>query len=350
MINKIDYDENIKAQFCKALEESLYEKHRSFASNPLLLNIMLLTYDNYAEIPEKLHLFYANAFDTLYSKHDATKGGYKRELKSKLSFDNFKKAFSNFCFITYYQGKVEFTYDELFSFLKKSQMKNIEFDVEAFIDDLVNSICVIYKDGLNYRFAHRSFQEYFARIFLKELSDDNLSKMSIGLIKKDSYRAIHDNVFDMLYDMCEERVEQNIFSPLLEEIESECEIEKYDFYYVKFEPIFEFDFFNSNKEIQLGIRSSSGDERVEFIRKFAYKYVDEFSNKGDKKLFEYLKKSMNYKVGQELNGNDYTDNQELYDLFRNTWVGHIIDTIAKLKTILNNKKKECELDLSELLN
>lgn len=111
LIRKIDYDQNIKNNFIKALEDGLYEKHESFASNPLLLNIMLLTYDNYAEIPEKLHLFYANAFETLYSKHDATKGGYKRELKSNLSFDAFKKVFSYFCFITYYQGKVEFSYD-----------------------------------------------------------------------------------------------------------------------------------------------------------------------------------------------------------------------------------------------
>ena len=68
-------------------------KHESFASNPLLLNIMLLTYDNYADIPEKLHLFYSNAFETLYIKHDATKGGYKREFKTKLSSDDFKRVF-----------------------------------------------------------------------------------------------------------------------------------------------------------------------------------------------------------------------------------------------------------------
>lgn len=80
LIKKIDFDADIKSQFVVALEDNLYDQHRSFASNPLLLNIMLLTFDNYAEIPEKLHLFYSNAFETLYSKHDATKAGYRREL------------------------------------------------------------------------------------------------------------------------------------------------------------------------------------------------------------------------------------------------------------------------------
>ena len=76
LINKIEFDLDVKQHFIEALQSHLYSKHKSFASNPLLLNIMLLTFDNYAEIPEKLHLFYSNAFETLYSKHDATKSEY----------------------------------------------------------------------------------------------------------------------------------------------------------------------------------------------------------------------------------------------------------------------------------
>lgn len=352
LVSKIEFDENIKKQFCKALNESLYDNHKSFASNPLLLNIMLLTYDNYAEIPEKLHLFYANAFDTLYSKHDATKGGYKRELKSKLSFDSFKKVFSNFCFITYFQGKMEFSYDELTLFLKKSKINNLEFNIEAIIYDLVNSICVIYKEGLNYRFTHRSFQEYFTAIFLKELSDESLKRMGIELIKKDTYRATHDSVFRMLYDMSEERTEQNIILPLLELIEEECQIDKYDFYFTKIEPIFEFDYFESDSKAQLVIRTESGDEYVQFVRNFAYKYRK--ANMGvfdtyDDKLLKYLGENMNYEIGRELKGMDLIDNEELYGLFKCTWIGNLINTIANLRDILTHKKRECELDLNELL-
>lgn len=61
LVKKIEFDSEIKLRFLKSLDQNLYERHKSFASNPLLLNIMLLTFDNYAEIPEKLHLFYANA-------------------------------------------------------------------------------------------------------------------------------------------------------------------------------------------------------------------------------------------------------------------------------------------------
>ena len=179
LVRKIEFDQEIKHCFLTALDESLYERHTSFASNPLLLNIMLLTFDNYAEIPEKLHLFYANAFETLYSKHDATKSGYRRELRCSLSYDSFKKIFAYFCFITYYQGKIELTHDDILTALKKVRSNTVSFNPTDYIFDLVNSICVLYRDGVNYKFTHRSFQEYFTAIFLKELSDQNMQKMGI---------------------------------------------------------------------------------------------------------------------------------------------------------------------------
>lgn len=351
LINKIEYEQTIKSRFITDLDASLYDKHTSFASNPLLLNIMLLTYDNYAEIPEKLHLFYSNAFDTLYSKHDATKGGYKRELKSKLSFDSFKKVFSYFCFVTYYNGKIEFTYDELVEFLNKSKLKNAEFEIAFFVDDLINSICVLYKDGLNYRFTHRSFQEYFTAIFLKELSDENLNKMSIQLILKDAYRATHDNTFAMLLDMCEERVEQNVFIPLLNIIESDIGTsDRYDFYFKKFEPILRFDYYD-NAELQLAVNVDSGDNLLRFIRKFSHKYYAPVAREdGDTKLLNHLQEAFNYTGTEEFFALEHREDFKLYELIKESWLGAYIMTLSNLKNILIEKKREEDVDLSDLLS
>lgn len=65
LIGKINYDEKIKSKFLQRLKKDLYGKHRSFLSSPLLATMMLMTFDQFADIPEKIHLFYEQAFDTL---------------------------------------------------------------------------------------------------------------------------------------------------------------------------------------------------------------------------------------------------------------------------------------------
>lgn len=88
MIKKIDFDETVKEVFCKELDARLYDSYRSFASNPLLLNIMLLTFQKHAVIPERLNDFYEEAFVTLFNAHDATKDAYVRDIRCGLDVKN----------------------------------------------------------------------------------------------------------------------------------------------------------------------------------------------------------------------------------------------------------------------
>ena len=57
-----------ESKFPKRGDESLWETHRDFVENPLLLTIMLMTYERYARIPYKRHVFYRDAFFTLAEK------------------------------------------------------------------------------------------------------------------------------------------------------------------------------------------------------------------------------------------------------------------------------------------
>lgn len=227
LIQKLDYDLDTKERFISELDCNLYDKHRSFASNPLLLTIMLMTYNEYAEIPDKLHIFYAQAFDTLYTKHDATKSGYKRELKSKLTSDQFMKIFSKFCFSTYMKEKLEFTQLELESTFDTIKKQGLTFDNDKFLQDLVSSICLMYHDGKVYRFTHRSFQEYFTAKYILDLDDDSQKLVCRKLI---NYR-MSDTVLDMLFDMAKERFEKNVVIPYLEEIKENCIGDEFEYYF-----------------------------------------------------------------------------------------------------------------------
>lgn len=208
-IRKLQYDTVIKERFICALEnEKLYEKHKDFASNPLLLCIMLLTYENYAGIPDKLHVFYSEVFDTMFQRHDAVNSLYKRPIKSKLSYDEFKKAFASFCFYTYIQGKTSaITREEIKEAFQKLKY---DFDVDDFIDDLKNVLCFLIQDGNKYFFSHRSFQEYFTAWYLKELDDTRMTKCGLLMLKSNPDGFLSDKVFPMLSDMSRERFIKNI--------------------------------------------------------------------------------------------------------------------------------------------
>lgn len=345
LIEKVNYENDIKKRFAIELERNLYDTHKSFASNPLLLNIMLLTYDNYAEIPEKLHLFYSNAFETLYSKHDATKAGYKREMFTKLSYDTFRKVFEYFCFMTYKKGIMEFSHEELSEYIKMIKIPKVEFDSEEYIADLINSVCVLYKEGMTYFFTHRSFQEYFTAVFLKELSEAKLQKYSIQMIKKEPTRACHDNVFNMLYDMMEEKFEKNILIPILEDYLNSISKEE-DMYEYIFNDIVHSIYYDKNVkgELNLWILQKKENEiknsLIIFIQHFARKYIVKSSEKREKlkeasdKLYEYLIETRDNKINKPVHLYNVPDKENLMTLLRKTWVGELVECIINLHDVL----------------
>ena len=139
IIKKIEFDEEVKSIFYKQLDDNLYDKYEPFASNPLLLSIMLLTFQKHAIIPEKLNEFYNEAFVTLFNAHDATKGSYKREIRSELGCEDFKDVFSYICFKSYFNNKYEFSETELNKYLNEAQKKfdKLNFSVDYFQEDLL---------------------------------------------------------------------------------------------------------------------------------------------------------------------------------------------------------------------
>ena len=214
MVHKLDYDKIVKREFYKALKNGLYDKYKSFASNPLLLTIMLITFENNAEIPDKLNDFYEQAFLTLFTKHDACKDMYHREIKSKLSYADFKKLFSCFCFLTYLKRRFELKEYEALDFIeqaKKITKLQIDVDGPLYLDDLIHVVCMLIQDGFILSFSHRSFQEYFTVVYISTLPDDDQKEL-IDIMMKKRYIEV-DNILDLLYNQQPERFIKNIIYP-----------------------------------------------------------------------------------------------------------------------------------------
>ncbi|MDR1563747.1 MAG: hypothetical protein LBS74_02190 [Oscillospiraceae bacterium] len=214
VIKRIKYDDKeLQDKFLKEMNKTLYNKHKSFASIPLMLNIMMLTYKDYSEIPTKIHIFYKNAYAALYRLHDSNKGGgFVRSLKCGLSSDEFKKAIMEFCFCSFAKGMYAFNLGELEGTIAKvSLLKDV--DPYDFIEDLRTAVCLIQQDGQNYyEFTHRSFQEYFTALYLKE-NDTPERKWAIRLIEKTNISQIR--VIETLCDMDFKKFERNVAIPMI---------------------------------------------------------------------------------------------------------------------------------------
>ena len=220
LVKKIEFDEVVKNTFCKELNNSLYEKYESFASNPLLLNIMLLTFQKHASIPERLNDFYEEAFVTLFNVHDATKDSYVRDIRSGLGCEDFKLIFSYICFKSYFNGEFEFSETRLRFHIQQAKTKfdRFNFTIEDFQEDLTQSVCMLIKEGLIYRFSHRSFQEYFAARYTCKLVDDVQSKLLLSWIKE-SDSVFSDSYFTMLFDLQSEKVNKIVICPILKKVQ-----------------------------------------------------------------------------------------------------------------------------------
>ncbi len=215
LVEKLPFDDKLKATFQKNLRAKLFLKHESFLSNPLLLSIMLLSYGQSASIPSKLSVFYNQAYEALFERHDVLKEGFKRQLLTSLDIQDFARLFAVFCLQTYDKKKIEFTQTEALEYIETSQsIVGIQCSKKNYLGDLIQAVCLMLQDGLQIVFAHRSFQEYFAARFICEANSD----IQRELISKYSKLSLSDRVFDMLYEMRPEIIEQYYIRPGLDNL------------------------------------------------------------------------------------------------------------------------------------
>ncbi|MBS4899871.1 MAG: NACHT domain-containing protein [Clostridiales bacterium] len=237
LIEKLEFwDPEGKNSFLEALNRTLYRTHREFASNPLLLTIMLMTYSSFGEVPAKMHVFYSKAYETMARLHDASKGSFKRPLHTKLTPEEFAKYFSQFCARTYKDEILEFDALLFNAYMKKvlkgASPEHQNIAPRDFLLDLTDNLCIMYREGEHYYFIHRSFQEYFAAVYFASEYDANLSKVG-SFFEKIKNRSYTDRTFDMLYDMIPEKIERFVFLTYLEELITHC-MEKGDDEYWEF--------------------------------------------------------------------------------------------------------------------
>lgn len=214
LIDKVPYDNDIKELFRKKLDQGLFSTHKEFLVNPLLTLMMLITLEQFAEVPSKIHLFYEYAFEALFSKHDATKAGaFHRKRYVTLALDDYRRLFSYFCTVSYVDEAFRFSEIAALEYLDRStKASQIVVDKNSMLSDLEHCTCMLARDGLELVFSHRSFQEYFVAFFFARVKGGDLGQAAAKLL----LRGNTDSVMLMISEMNKERFEETWALPQLE--------------------------------------------------------------------------------------------------------------------------------------
>lgn len=179
-------------------------------------------------IPDHLLEFYEKAFYALYNHHDSRdKDIYKREFScNELDETGFKRIFSRFCFQSYFKETYEFTEKELTNYLEDS-IKKLGYTVDAvnYLKDLHDVVCLIIREGNSYRFAHRSFQTYFAAYYTSNSLTDEQQEKVFDRVLDSRYVStfypspylypVYSVYFDMLFQIEPQRFLVNAFEKRL---------------------------------------------------------------------------------------------------------------------------------------
>jgi hypothetical protein len=218
LVRKLDYNKKIKAQFVKALHDGLFKSHGTFLSNPLLCIMMLVTFEQIGHIPNKRHIFYEKAFDALAFLHDTAKEGvYKRKTYTDLPSDEFNNCLSAFAIVTYLKQKITFSRRELRECLSEALLiEHKTLNLDDLMSDMIESICLIQSEGTDFVFTHRSFQEYFAAVFIAR------SPAGAASILDRTAQRLDDDVLSMAFGINRGLIERSWILPKFEALLSRC--------------------------------------------------------------------------------------------------------------------------------
>lgn len=172
VVARITHDQDLAEEIVSGVNKA----HASIArllTTPLMVSLLVVHYKVGQGIPENRVAFYEPLFMLLLNRHDSAKAGYRRPRRSTLSDSQLRDFFNCMCFVTR-RDRVSALRESALHGAAARALKwvNLAGAPDAVIEDIRRITCLLLKDGLDeYRFLHKSVQEFHAACFVRDQPD-----------------------------------------------------------------------------------------------------------------------------------------------------------------------------------
>jgi len=165
LIRRYDQGRGLAKQLLNKIEEA---EVNEFLGNPLLVTLLYKAFDYRQSIPPKRSIFFRQVYEALFQDHDLSKGGgFERKKQCALDVDDFHKVLRSLGFVTFKSGRVSYSSEEFTEHLRAAvERSSVGSEWQKIKQDLIRAVPIFAKDGVEYRWSHKSFQEYFAAQYL----------------------------------------------------------------------------------------------------------------------------------------------------------------------------------------
>ena len=236
LLKKFDNNGDTSNNLINQLEQNAnFKVFHEFLSNPLMVSLLYFNYKNAMTLNVTKCEFYNNVYKNLFICYDLRKGGsFEHKKYSNLNIVSFEK-------VLYYIGfysllklkKTLYKEKELLSLIDASKSYiSKDFEAVDYLHDLLETVPLFIKDGTQYSWVHKSFQEYFAAMFLSNLPNKNTLLPRIFQYDK---IEMYSKLLDFYYELDSETFNEIIVKNFLDDFVSymQSNIQDADYLFIK---------------------------------------------------------------------------------------------------------------------
>lgn len=227
LIKKYDKNGELSKELIYKLKtEKNLKQIKEFLENPLMVSLLYRAFEYKKAIPYKKYIFYRQVYDALFLEHDLSKKGtLKRERFTKLDLEDFHCVLRCLAYVSLSKG-VSYEKEKLYSMLDTvlNKLHEIKFNKDDFIKDIIQKVPIFIDEGNEIKWAHKSFQDYFASCYIYVDVKENQNKILEVMSHK--FRQYY-NILDIYYDMDIKGFSRYITYPILNEMKDYYQLNNY---------------------------------------------------------------------------------------------------------------------------